>query len=158
MDLETRLATNVWHPQHGPPSATGSAEDGDHVRLVFEFFLTILKDSKYLERIQPNDNTGQIPLAARDTTKFHRVYWSAFQQVCGAEFHSLSYDEQRTALTNFFLKTLSTDPEGKQMEPPTGKKRKTLSWRGFWLSDEEAKDIVETILQYYHTARADGFT
>ena len=109
----------------------------------------------YIYRIEPDCNTGLIPLAARNTTKFHRVYWTAFQEVCGAEFHSLSYDEQRTALTNFLLKKFSTDPEGKQMKPPAGKKRKTLSWQGFWLSDEEAKDIVETILQCYHTHRAD---
>ena len=48
-----RWANREWHPQHGAPSASGSAEDGDHVRFVFELFLSLLEEWDFMKRIQP---------------------------------------------------------------------------------------------------------
>ena len=42
------------------------------------------------------------------------------------------------------------DPDNVSMEPPVGgKKRKTLSWTGFYITDEELPVIVDRVMRAY---------
>ena len=147
--LEERAAGNKWHSKHGRPSFIGTVEDGSAVRLIWELFLGVLREWKYLERIDVDRRTGLIPKAARDTTKFHREYWYDFQAICGQPFTTLSQANQYAALKKFLWKKFSTDPSGKAMVPPTGTKAKELSWVGFWLTEREVDSIIEAVMSSY---------
>ena len=102
------------------------------------------------ERIRLHERTGLIPKAARDTTKFHRQYWKAFQTICGEPFTILTPAGQHFALRAFLWKKFSTDPSGKAMVPPAGVTAKRLSWDGFWLDESEVEHIVQTVMTAYN--------
>ena len=148
--LEERAASNQWHSKHGQPNTIGTVEDGSAVRLIWELFLGVLREWKYLERIDVDRRTGLIPKAARDTTKFHREYWSDFQNICGQPFTTLSQANQYAALKTFLWRKFSTDPSGQFMVPPDGMRPKVLSWLGFWLTEDEVVKITEAVISAYH--------
>ena len=122
-------------------------------RLLGDSFLKILHDWDLLKRIDSVRVSGHVPRAAHDTTKFHRVYWKAFQRVCGQPFGELARAQQTTALRNFLWQKFSTDPSGRAMVPPKGRRRKKLSWAGFWLTEEEVMQISEAVIAAYHMHR-----
>ena len=150
--LEQRAAGGFWHPAHGQPSETGgTVKDGTAFRLICDLLLTVFERGNYLKRIQVHERTGLIPKAARDTTKFHRQYWKAFQTICGEPFTILTPADQHFALKAFLWQKFSTDPSGKAMVPPAGETAKRLSWDGFWLTESEVNFIVEAAMSaYYH--------
>ena len=81
--LEKRAAYGLWNLYHGKPTETGgTVEDGTAFRLICDLLLTVFERGNYLKRIRLHERTGLIPKAARDTTKFHRQYWKAFQTIC----------------------------------------------------------------------------
>ena len=126
-------------------------EDGTAFRLICNLLLTVFDRGNYLKRIRADERTGLIPKAARDTTKFHRQYWKAFQTICDKPFTILTPAGQQYALKAFLWKKFSTDPSGKAMIPPAGVTAKQLSWNGFWLNESEVNLIVETVMAaYYH--------
>ena len=126
-------------------------EDGTAFRLICALLLTVLKQGKYLARIRPHQHTGLIPKAARDDLKFHRQYWKSFQTICGEPFTTKTPADQHVALRTFLWQKFSTDPYGKGMVPPKGKRAKQLSWDGFWLTESELNFIVDAVIAaYYH--------
>ena len=129
----------------------GTVKDGTACRLICDLLLTVFERGNYLKRIQVHERTGLIPKAARDTTKFHRQYWKAFQTICDKPFTILKPADQHFALKAFLWQKFSTDPSGKAMIPPAGKTAKRLSWDGFWLTESEVDLIVEAVMSaYYH--------
>ena len=122
-------------------------KDGTAFRLICDLLLTVFERGDYLKRIR----AARIPKAACDTTKFHRQYWKAFQNICGRPFTILTPADQHFALRAFLWKKFSTDPSGRGMVPPTGVTAKQLSWDGFWLDESDVNFIVEAVLSaYYH--------
>ena len=125
--IEERVAYDVWHLNHGKPTGTGgTVKDGTAFRLICDLLLTVFERGNYFKRIQADERTGRIPKAARDTTKFHRQYWKAFQTICGEPFTILTPAGQHFALRAFLWKKFSTDPSGKGMVPPAGVTAKRL--------------------------------
>ena len=130
--LEERRLYDVWYPFHGEPTEPGgTVEEGTAFRLICDLLLTVLKHGHFLKRIRPDKCTGLVPKAARDTTKFHRQYWKAFQTICGDPFTTKTPADQYIALRTFLWQKFSTDPKGKDMVPPEGGRAKHLSWDGF---------------------------
>ena len=154
MPLEMRAAGDNWHPNHGRPNPDSTVEDGAAFRLICDLLLGVLREWKFLERIEVDKKTGRIPRAARDTTKFHRVYWKDFQVICLQPFSELTEAEQYAALRLFLWRKFSTDPSGKAMVPPEGKKAKKLSWAGFWLTEVEVESISEAVMSAYFIRRS----
>ena len=147
--LEKRAKFCTWHRKHGPPNSTGTVKDGAAFRFLGGSFLQILHDWDLLKRIDSVRVSGDVPRAACETTKFHRVYWKAFQRVCGQPFSELTPEQQATALKKFLRQKFSTDPSGRAMLPPKGRRPKKLSWAGFWLNDEEVIGISESVIAAY---------
>ena len=153
--LWKRRLYDVWYPFHGEPTEPGgSVEEGTAFRLICDLFLTVLKQGDFLKRIRPHEDTGLIPKAARNTTKFHRLYWKTFQTICGDPFTTKTPADQYIALRTFLWQKFSTDPKGKDMVPPKGGRPKPLSWDGFWLTKSELDFIVDIVLEAYHHERA----
>ena len=69
--------------------------------------------------------------------------------MCGRDFDVLSPMEKRCKLNEFLWRKFSIDPYGKCMVPDAGKKRKTLTWTGFFITDEELPNIVERVMLAY---------
>ena len=151
--LEQRAAMKKWHPKHGSPDPTSTVEDGDAFRFISDAFLEILHALKLVDRIDCVRASGNVPRAACDTTKFHRVYWKAFQRICVQPFGELTQEQQTTALKMFLRQKFSTDPHGRTMVPPKGRRRKRLSWVGFWLTEEEISYISESVMAGYYIQR-----
>ena len=61
---------------------------------------------------------------------------------------------QRATLHAFLFLKFSTDPLGKRMVPEDAKKRKKLSWIGFYITDEELPLIVHRVMAAYDVTRA----
>ena len=57
--------------------------------------------------------------------------------------------EKCSKLTEFLWRKFSIDPHGECMVPDAGKKRKTLTWTGFFITDEELPHIVERVVRAY---------
>lgn len=152
MSLEDRLAVvppNLpFHGHQSKPHAW-SVEEGSAMGILFSLLLEDFKISKIIERVQPGFG-GLVPAACGDPLKFHRVYSCDFKKNCGAQsFEELSASEQRAKLTTFLFAKFSTDPFGKRMVPENGKRRKTLSWTGFYITDDELPRIVERVMIAY---------
>ena len=151
--LEQRAAMKKWHPKHGSPDPASTVEDGDAFRFISDSFLEMLYAWNLVDRIDCVRASGNVPRAACDTTKFHRVYWKAFQRICVQPFGELTQEQQTTALKMFLRQKFSTDPHGRTMVPPKGRRRKRLSWVGFWLTEEEVSYISESVMAAYYIQR-----
>ena len=155
--LERRKANDEWHPWHGAPNPNSTVEDGADFRQLGAYFLTILHLWRLVDRIDSFRESGRIPLAARDVTKFHREYWTSFQRICGepfgepaATFGRLTEPQQITAFKRFLFQKFSTDPRGRRMVPTEGTTPKKLSWVGFWLTEVEVERISVAVVTAYH--------
>ena len=155
--LEWRKAYNKWHRSHGAPNPNSTVEDGADFRQLGTYFLAILHLWGLVDRIDSFRESGRIPLAARDVTKFHREYWTSFQRICGEPFGELAETfgkltetQQITAFKRFLFRKFSTDPHGRTMVPPEGTTPKKLSWAGFWLTEVEVERISVAVVTAYH--------
>ena len=100
-------------------------------------------ETNYIERI----TTEQKPIQCFDVRKFHRTYAKPFAELFRpTALRDLTLDELRHYLKLFFLQKFSTDPHGGCMTPAQGKKRRTLSWVGFFITDAEADLIVGRVV------------
>ena len=150
-----RRLYGVWYPFHGEPTEPGgSVEEGTAFRLICDLLLTVLNLGDFLTRIRPHECTGLVPKAARNTTKFHRLYWKTFQIICGDPFTTKTPADQYIALRTFLWQKFSTDPKGKDMMPPKGRRAKPSLWEGFWLTQSELNFIVDIVLEAYHHENA----
>ena len=93
-----------------------------------------------ISRVQPGKN-GRIPAQCTNPAKFHQTYSCDFSKMCEREFDALNSVEQRS-------------PHGQCVVPDAGKKRKKLSWTGFFITDEELPNIVERVMLAYDRNRA----
>ena len=154
MSLEDRLAVSPpnlpFHGNEKKPHAW-SVEEGSAMGTLFSILLEDFKTSTIIERVQPGKG-GLVPAACRDPLKFHKSYSNDFKKTCGCGFNELSPTDQRAKLTTFLFAKFSTDPDGKHMIPENGKRRKILSWTGFYITDEELSQIVERVMIAYWNA------
>ena len=140
-------------PHHGNDSKphTWTVEEGETMSVLFGILLEDFRTSKIIDRVQPGVG-GDVPAPCRDPVKFHKSYSSDFKKCCGCDFEELSPSEQRAKLTAFLFQKFSTDPKGKHMVPADGKRRKTLSWIGFYITDDELPRLVDRVMLAYENS------
>ena len=148
--LELRIANNIWHPRHGRPNPNSTIEDGADFRQLGTYFQAILHHWGLLDRIHSFRDSGRVPRAACDVTKFHREYWVAFQNICEKPFRELARAQQTTAFETFLFEKFSTDPKKRRMVPIKGTKPRKLSWAGFWLTQVEVERISAAVVTAFH--------
>ena len=156
MSLPDRLVASPPNlPHHGHASKTHaySDEEGHQMGLLFRILLEDFRTSGIIERVQPGYG-GRVPAACSDPVKFHKSYAAAFKKSHGSNFQDLSATMQRATLHAFLFLKFSTDPLGKRMVPEDAKRRKTLSWIGFYITDEELPLIVQRVMAVYDVTRA----
>ena len=67
----------------------------------------------------------------------------------------MSYKYDKKGCSNeSTLAEVSTDPYGKDMVPPEGRRAKQLSWDGFWLTESELNFIVDAVIAAYYYERS----
>ncbi len=101
--------------------------------------------NKIIDRVRPG-NDGKIPVQTHDAAEFHKSYSSFFRKHCGMAWDELPTSDQPLKLSTFLQQKFSTDPQGKVMRPHYTKRRKTLSWTGFYILDSELPEIVERVM------------
>ena len=159
--LETRFARaspkDLEH--HGSESKphTYTVPEGNEMSILFGILLKDFEVRGLLKRIVAEKcHGGKQPIQSTDATKFHRTYSSSFKDICGCGFNELSPGEQREKLSAFLFKKFSVDPVGKVMVPREGMPRKTLSWWGFHITDDELPQIVDRVIHAYGASRAEA--
>ena len=90
-------------PWHGRPNPNSTIEDGADFRQLGTYFLAILHHWGLLDRIDSFRDSGRVPLAACNVTKFHREYWTDFQKICGKPFDKLAEAQQTIAFKQFLF-------------------------------------------------------
>ena len=151
LTLEQRLQASPPNlPHHGQDSKphSYSSQEGNELSVVFGIFLEELRDTKIVERVQPGKD-GKIPAQCYDAIKFNKTYAVPFQKLCMQPSKELSASAQRETLRRFLFQKFSVDPEGLHMTPPPGKRLKTLSWQGFYMTDTELSTIVDRVVTVY---------
>ena len=108
--------------------------------VLFGILLEDFRMTNIISRVQPFPD-GSMPAQCTNPAKFYQTYSYDFKKICGREFDA--------KLTRFLFRKFSIDPHGKCMVPDAGKKLKTLSWTGFFITDEELPDIVERVMLAY---------
>jgi len=123
--------------------------------IVFTILLADFKQSGIIaQRVDPKKCfQGKMPIQCTDSSRFHGSYSSDFKKICGADFENLSPEEQRDGLSKFLFRKFSIDWEMVVMVPEGNKRRKTLSWNGFYITDEELLHLVDRVMTAYDSAR-----
>ncbi len=65
----------------------------------------------------------------------------------------LPTSDQHLKLAAFLKKKFSTDKQGVVMRPDDKKRRKTLSWPGFFILDDELPQIVDRVMIAWNVHR-----
>ena len=125
---------------------------GNEIGLLFRLLLENLP----INRVRPNYSDGKVPKTAseQDTKKFMRLYSAGFSNRL-PEDASLSqlYD----TLCEFVREKTRTSKQGFQM--PEGEYDRqicALKWEGFYLHEDEVKEICSTIVMQYYACAHQG--
>ena len=120
----------------------------EEVKVLFKVLLEDLSTSGIITRVEAGHG-GEIPKQCSDPVAFFATYATGFVNSYQGNFRNLDADEQSQALTNFLRRKFSTDRYGQCMGPQNPKRRKKLSWMGFFITDVELPQIVERVMAAY---------
>ena len=156
MSLPDRLAAspaNLPYHGHADKPHVYTIQEGNEMNLLFTVLLEDFRTSGIIDRVQPGYG-GAIPKACSDPQKFHGTYAKDFKKIYDGKFEDLGAHDQRRAVMAFLQMKFSTDRLGECMVPEDAKRRKTLSWKGFYITDEELPRICQRVMAAYDATRA----
>lgn len=81
-----------------------------------------------------------------DSNRFTSTYAADFKKICEGTFHEFSEEKQPEKLRDFLFKKFSVDPRKQSMTPKPGMPCKTLSWIGFYITDDELDQIFFRVI------------
>ena len=132
--------------------------EGDQIRSLFGLLLVALKqprsqlnNSSYADRMGEQLNW---PRVVHCPEKFHQHYWMQFSNSCDHNWHTMTLGEKDEVLRAWLFLKFTMDPNAEVMNPEPGSRRKfcnDMSWRGFWLSEEELDCLVQEVLSEYES-------
>ena len=131
-------------------------DEGDQILCLFDLLLAALKQPRsQLNNSSYADRMGEQfkwPRVVHCPEKFHQHYWMQFSKFCNNKWHTMTSVEKHKFLRAWLFLKFTMDPNEQVMDPEPGSRRKisnVMSWRGFWLSDEELDCLVKEVLPEY---------
>ena len=141
------------HGSSGKPHVF-TIEEGNAVRELFEILLAEFRRTQIIDRVKPGRGQKAVPKQCSDPIAFHESYATGFVKSYDGNFDELEATDQCQVLESFLRAKFSTDKYGKCMVPEDLKRRKVLTWSGFYITEDELQDILKQVLTAYRHSRA----
>jgi hypothetical protein len=139
--LERRMRENDF-PHH---VGRHSRADLNCAGLLFSLLLGEIEGRGMHVRME------HVPKAATDSGKFTGQQSAAFLSSCQPPWPDMTRDQRLAQLQSFMLLKFSTDQLGLMFMPPDQDRyqQAKISWTTFYMSETEANDIAESVIQMY---------